>query len=169
MKQIIQNRYLKGFSFLSSEEALTFLNSQKADKSLSLEETFGDNYYCYVCYHSLTQEKLFALSFSSDEREDNLNFLYWNNLVVLDTGKSIYLIDEALNIKVLLEITTPLVGLYVIDDEKLLVLEEAFIRIINYKGEVVKSELTDLIEDFSIKDKLLHIRTDEGNKVIELI
>ncbi|GAA4789638.1 hypothetical protein GCM10023231_17060 [Olivibacter ginsenosidimutans] len=169
MKQVVQNKYLKGFSFSSSEEALTFYNNQKADHSLSIEDTFGDNYYCYVCYHSLTNDKLFVLSFSSDEREDNLNFLYWNNLVVLDTGKSIYLIDEAVKIKVSLEVTTPLVGLYVINDEKLLVLEEAFIRVINYKGEVVKSEQTDLIEDFSIKGKLLHIRTDGGNKIIELI
>lgn len=169
MKQVIKNRYLKVFGFSSSEEALTFLNNQKAHKILSLDETFGDNYYCYVCYHSLTKEKVFALSFSSDEREDNLNLLYWNNLLVLDTGKNIYLIDETLSIKALLEITTPLVGLYVINDEKLLVLEETFIRVINYKGEVVKSELTDLIEDFSIKENLLSIQTSEESKVIELI
>lgn len=168
MKQIIQNRYFKVFSFSSSEEALIFSNNQNANKSLSLKETFGDNYYCYVCYHSLTQEKLFVLSFSSDESEDKLNLLYWNNMIVLDTGKNICLIDKAVNIKVSLEITTSLVGLYVINDKKLLVLEEAFIRVINYEGEVIKSELTDLIEDFSIKDNLLSVSTSGCNRVIEL-
>ncbi len=168
MKQVIQNRYLKGFSFSSSEEALTFSNSQKVNKSLSLEKTFGDNYYCYVCYHSLTQERLFTLSFSSDESEDNLSVLYWNNLLVLDTGKNIYLIDETVNIIASLEITTPLVGLYVISNKKLLVLEEAFIRVINNNGEVVKSELTDLIENFSIEDNLLSVYTSEERRVIKL-
>jgi len=61
-----------------------------------------------------------------------------------------------------------LVGLYVINDERLLVLEEAFVRVINNKGEVVRAELTDLIEDFSVKDNLLFIQTNEENKIIEL-
>lgn len=168
MKQIIQNKYLKGFRFSSSGEALIFLNNQKANNSLSLENTFGDNYYCYVCYHSLTKEKLFTLSFSSDENEDNLSFLPWNNCFVMDTGKSIYLIDEFLCIKTSLDITTPLVGLYIINNEKLLILEEAYMRVIDYNGQIVKSELFDLIENFSIKDNVLSIQTSEENKVIEL-
>ncbi|MBC8619137.1 hypothetical protein H8788_15435 [Parabacteroides faecis] len=168
MRQVIRNKYLKGFSFLSLREALTFLDNQGVNKNLSLEETFGENYYCYICYHSLTQEKLFSLSFSSDESEDNLNIMYWNDLIVLDIGKKNYLIDDFLEIRSSIEITTPLVGLYVINDERLLVLEEAFVRVINNKGEVVRAELTDLIEDFSVKDNLLFIQTNEENKIIEL-
>lgn len=168
MRQVIRNKYLKGFSFLSLREALTFLDNQGVNKNLSLEDTFGENYYCYICYHSLTQEKLFSLSFSSDESEDNLNIMYWNDLIVLDIGKKIYLIDDFLEIRSSIEITTPLVGLYVINDERLLVLEEAFVRVINNKGEVVRAELTDLIEDFSVKDNLLFIQTNEENKIIEL-
>ena len=168
MRQVIRNKYLKGFSFLSLREALTFLDNQGVNKNLSLEETFGENYYCYICYHSLTQEKLFSLSFSSDESEDNLNIMYWNDLIVLDIGKKIYLIDDFLEIRSSIEITTPLVGLYVINDERLLILEEAFVRVINNKGEVVRAELTDLIEDFSVKDNLLFIQTSEENRIIEL-
>jgi len=169
MKQIIYNRYLKWFKFSSSKEASFFLKNQKAQRTLSIEDTFGDNYYCYVCYHSLTREKQFVLAFSSDESEDNLNFLYWNNLFVLDTGKNIFLIDETLNITASLEITTPLIGLHVISNEKLLILEEAFMRVINYKGEIIKSELFDLIENFNIKDNLLSIQTSEESKIIDLI
>lgn len=168
MKQIIENKYLKGFKFSSEDAALTFFNNQKAERSLSIEDTFGDNFYCYICYHSLTREKQFALFFSSDESEDNLNFLFWNKMLVLDTGKNICLIDESLSIKTSIETTTPLVGLYLISNEKLLVLEEAYMRVVNYNGDIVQAELFDLIEDFSIKDNLLSIQTSEGNKVLEL-
>jgi hypothetical protein len=168
MKQIIENRYIKTFKFTSSKEASTFVRNQGVEKYLSIDDTFEDNYYCYVCYHSLTKEKQFVLSFTSNESDDNLNFLFWNTLLVLDTGKNIYLIDESLKIKTSLEITTPLIGIYLISKERLLVLEEAYIRIVNYNGDIVKAELFDLIENFSIKDNLLSIQTNEENKVIAL-
>lgn len=168
MKQIVNNKYIKGFKFSSPEEVATFFSNQKANCSLSIEDTFGDNYYCYVCYHSLTEEKLFALSFSSDENEDDLSFLFWNSLFVVDTGKNVYLIDETVNIKTSLETTTALIGLYEINSENLLVLEEAYMRVIDCNGQTLKSELFDLIEDFSIKDNVLFIQTSEENKVIEL-
>jgi hypothetical protein len=168
MKQIIENRYLKEFKFSSSKEALIFFNNQKAKRSLSIDDTFGENYYCYVCYHSLTKDKQFVLSFSSDESEDNLNFLLWHSLLVLDTGKCVYLIDENLKIKSSFEVTTPLIGFFVINDEKLLLLEEAYMRIVDNKGQTIKSELFDQIEDFSIKGNLLSIQTGEENKLIKL-
>jgi hypothetical protein len=168
MKQIFKNSYVKAYKFTSLQEASTFVTNQGTKKVLSIDDTFGDNYFCYVIYHSLTKEKQFVLLFSSDENEDNLNFLYWDGLLVLDTGKNIYLIDEALNIKASLEITTQLIGLYLINKARLLVLEEAYMRTLNYNGDIVKAELFDLIEDFSIKDNFLSIQTSEENKVIEL-
>jgi hypothetical protein len=60
------------------------------------------------------------------------------------------------------------VRLYLVSKEKLLVLEEAYLRVINNKGEILRAELFDLIEDFSIKDNLLSIQTSEGSKVIKL-
>jgi hypothetical protein len=168
MKQIIGNKYLKSHTFSSSGEASTFFNNQVAKKTLSIDDAFGNNYYCYVCCHSLTKEKQFVLSFSSDENEDNLNFLFWNTSFVLDTGKNIYLIDENLNIKMSFEITTPLIGLYLINDERLLLLEEAFMRVISFSGQILKSELFDLAENFSIKNNLLYIQTSDENRIIEL-
>lgn len=168
MKQIIKNSYVKTFKFESSQEASTFANNQGSKKALSIDNAIGDNYYCCVGYHSLTKDKQFVLSFSSDENDGNLNLLFWDNLIVLDTGKNIYLIDENLSIKVMLEVTTPLIGLYLINKERLLVLEEAYMRMINHNGDVVKTELFDLIVNFSIKDNLLSIQTSKENKVIEL-
>jgi len=99
MKQLIENRYLKGFRFSSEKEALVFFNNQKTERSLYIEDTFGDNYYCYVCYHSLTNKKQFVLSFSSNESEDNLNFLFWDSIFVLVRRNltECVLIDKLLN------------------------------------------------------------------------
>jgi hypothetical protein len=169
MKQIVKNFYIKALSFTSPEEASFFVSNQRGNKYLSIDDTFGNNYYCYIGYHSLTKEKQFLLSFSSDQSEDDLNFLVWDRLIVLDTGKTIYLIDEILNIIKSFEITTPLVGLYLTNAENLLVLEEAYMRVINCKGDVLKAELFDLMEDFSIKDDLLLIQTNVGSKAIKLI
>jgi hypothetical protein len=171
MKQIIGNKYIKVFKFASSKEVSTFLSNQGTENCLSIENLYSDIYYCYVCYSSLTREKQFVLCFSSDESEDNLNFLFWDEqrVFVLDTGKNIYLIDENLNIKKSFEITTPLIGLHLINKNNLLLLEEAFMRVVDYNGKILRSELFDLIDDFSIKDNILSIRTyDEGNKVFDL-
>jgi hypothetical protein len=170
MKQIVGNRYIKVFKFTSSQEVLIFLSNQETKNFLSIEDTFGNNYYCFVFYHSLTKEKQFVLSFSSDESEDNLNFLFWyeQKIFVFDTGKSIYLIDEKLSIKASFEITSPLIGLYLINKDNLLLLEEAFMRVIDYNGKILRSELFDLIDDFSIKDNVLSIQTSGESKVFEL-
>ena len=170
MKQIIGNKYLKVFKFLSSQEVSEFLNNQKTRNILSLDETFGDNYFCYVCHHSLTSEKQFVLFFSSDENEDNLSFLFWeeHKMFVLDTGKNVYLINEELNIIASFEITTPLIGLYLVNKDNLLLLEEAFFSLVDFEGKTIKNELFDLIEDFSIENGRLSIQTSEENKIFEL-
>jgi len=171
MKQIIGNKYLKVFKFLSSQEASEFLNNQKAKNILSFDETFGDIYFCYVCYDSLTSEKQFVLSFSSNENDDNLNFLFWeeHKMFVLDTGKNVYLINDELNIIASFEITTSLIGLCLVNKDNLLLLEEAFLRLIDFEGKTIKSELFDLIEDFSIENGKLFLQTSEENKIIELV
>lgn len=170
MKQVFKNRYLKGFKFSSSQELSTFLGNQGTGNSLTIKDTFGDNYYCYVCYHSLTKEKQFVLSFSSDENEEDLNVLFWDEhkIFILDTGKNIYLIDDNLNIKSSFEVTTPLIGLYLINVDSLLLLEEAFMRVVDHNGGILKREVFDLIEDFSVKDNYLFIQTSEESKTFEL-
>ena len=168
MKQIIKNIFIETYKFNSSREASTFLSNQVAEKILSLNDSYGDYYYCIVGYHSLTLEKKFVLLFSSDEKEDNLNFMFWDNSLVLDTGRNIYLIDENLDIKVILEVFTPFRGLYLINNEKLLVLEDIYLTIINYDGDVIMQESFDFIENLSIQDNVLSIQTSEGNKVFQL-
>jgi hypothetical protein len=170
MKLVVGNRYLKAFRFSSSHDALMFMGNQHAEKSLSIEDTVGDNYFCYVSYHSLTSKKEFVLSFSSDDPEDKLNFIFWDEhkKLVLDTGRLIYLIDENLVINASFDITSPLIGLYFVGKDKLLLMEEAFLRLIDYTGKILMSELFDLVEDFSIKNGLLSIQTSTENKVFQI-
>ncbi len=166
MKQIIRNRYVKAFTFSSFQERKEFLNNQVAKNILSVDETFGDNHLCYVCYDSLTKEKQFVLSFDSDESESNLNFLFWHdhNIYVLETGKRIYFLDEYLNTVVFFEITTPLVGLHLLDVNTLLLLEEAYFRVVDFKGKLLKSGAFDLISDFKIENGKLFIQTNESSQ-----
>lgn len=171
MKQIVRDKYLKIFKFSSSQEATTFLRSQDTKNVLSIDDTLGDTHFCYVCFHSLTHKKQFILYFSSDEDDNSLNFLFWekHKMLVLDTGNGIYLINDSLNITASFEITTPLIGLYLIDDDRLLILEEAFLRLINSEGKILKSELFDLIVELKIENGQLFMQTNEGNKVFDLV
>ncbi len=168
IKQIINNKYSKVFCFYSSHEIETFISNQKNTKILSFDESYGDYFYCIIFFHSLTKEKEFILTFSSDEREENLNLLFWNNSFVISTGKSIYVIDEKYNIKSTYQITTQLIGLFLLKLNKLLVLEEAYMRIISWEGKIIKSELFDVISNFSINDDFLFIQTNEDSKIIAL-
>ncbi|HAM98559.1 MAG TPA: hypothetical protein DCQ26_08085 [Marinilabiliales bacterium] len=170
MKQIIGNRYIKTFKFASSQEASVFLSNQGTKNILSFDETFGDNYFCYVCCHSLTSEKQFVLSFSSDESEDKLFLLFWDEqkILVLDTGKCIYMIDDRLTIIASFDITTPLIGLFLISKNSLLLLEEASLKLVNSQGEILKNEIFDLIEGFNIENGQLFIETSEERKIFEL-
>lgn len=164
MKQVINNIYLKCVKFNLLEELSCFVREQKVENTLFLDDKNGNDYYCYIAYHSLTSEKLFLISFCSDEEEDNLNLLFWNEykIIVLYTGNDTYLIDDKLNVVSMFRNITPLVGLYLLNTNRLLILEEISLKIINARGEILKSEDFDFIEDFVIKDYQLTICTDQG-------
>ena len=110
------------------------------------------------------------MSFCSDEKEENLIFLFWDEykLFVLDTGKNIYLINDTLNIVASFDISICLIGLYLTNKNNLLILEEASFKLINPKGQILMNESLDLIENFSIENGKLSIQTSEENKTFEL-
>jgi hypothetical protein len=168
MNQIINNIYVKIFNFTYLQELLTFVGNQFVEKKLFIENSSGDNYYCCIGYHSLTKEKKFLLSFSSYELEDRLDFLYWDKSFILSTNDNIYLIDEDLKIKTSFEINTSLVGLYLLNKDRVLILDEYSYKIINSKGDILDTKIFDLIENFSITDNILSIQTNNDETVIEL-
>jgi hypothetical protein len=169
MKYIINNTFLKEFRFSSSQEVSDFLSNQKNVNVLTLTDGFGSNHYCYVSYHSLNENAQFIISFSTDEKDSNLNTLFWSDekTLVVDVGNNLFFIKENLEIEGPLEITTPLIGLYLIDKHRLLVLEEAFVRIVDSNSRVLKKALFNLIENFNIEDSQLIVFTEDGQEVFE--
>lgn len=171
MNLIVKNLYVKEYCFHSFREQSSFLNNLKSQKQLVLENTFGEFYYCYVFYNSITQENEFTLSFCSDFIEENINICFWGNKnnVIISFDSYIYIIDNKKG-QVVKEIglTSPLIGLYQIDDNKMLVLEEAYIRTVNPYGEIVQDMTTDLIEDFNIQDGILYVFADNNKYIYKL-
>lgn len=170
MKFIFNNMYIESKMFESFRAFSHFIETQNV-KKLKLEESQGDKYYCYLGCDSLSQKKLFAVYFESNQKESDLNILVWNKktLFVLDTGMYLYFIDEALNIKSVFEIFTPLIGLHITKGGNLLVLEEASVRLINDAGEILKSQLFDYIENFHIKDDQLSFQVNGEEKFFDLV
>lgn len=168
MKLIFENKFVKTFCFASHDERTRFIAYQKVDHALELVETFGEYYYCYVTYHSLTEEVQSIISFGSDEKSENLRLLHWtkNDIMVLDTGDRLFMIDNHLNIKGSFEITSPLMGLYLTDN--LIVLEEVLFRSINSEGEILTTEAFDLIENVHIEGDVMHITTNEEIKTLKI-
>ncbi len=166
MKTVFNNKYVVSFSFDSWKELSSFVNNQGDVINLVIDESYGDKYYCYVCYDSLTSEKQFIISFSSDEKDNNLMFMYWNikNIFIIYTGKYVNIINFNLEILASFDITTPLIGLYLTNENNLLILEEASFRLIKPGGQILKHELFNAIENFYIKDMKLYIKTDFENK-----
>jgi hypothetical protein len=170
MNIIIDNSFFKEYVFESYRELSTFLNNQQVEKRLSVNDYSGDYYYCYISVDALTKEKRFLISFSSDFPEDKINFVLWNEKgkMLIDTGKMLYLVDGNLTLNKSFETATPLIGLHFISEDKILLLEEIVLRIIDFNGNIVKEEQFDIIRDFSIKDNMVFINNDDGQLVFEL-
>lgn len=171
MKIITKNLYIKEYSFGSFREQAFFLDNINSQKQLVLENTYGELYYSYVFYNSITQEKEFTLSFCSDFIKENINICLWTNknIVIISFDSYIYFIDnkEGRVIKEI-DLTSPLIGFYQIDDNKMLVLEEAYIRTINPNGEIIQDMKTDLIENFTIQNDVLYVFADNNKYVYKL-
>lgn len=171
MNIIVKNLCVKEYCFTSFREQALFLNNVDCQKQLVLENTYGELYYCYVFYNSITQENEFVLSFCSDFIKENINICFWTNknIVVVSFDSYIYFIDnkEGQVIKEI-DLTSPLIGIYQIDDSKMLVLEEAYIRTVNANGEIVQDMMTDLIEDLNIQDDVLYISADNNKYTYKL-
>lgn len=171
MKIIFNNKYIEIFKMESFREFSIFVNNQNIKKKISLNEPYGDHYYCYIFYDSLTKEKSCIVDFHTDQPEKNLNLLIWKNtsFLVLDTGMNLYLIDNEFNVKTSFEILSPIIGLHITSGNNLLILEEASVRVIQSNGQIIKTELFDFIEDFNLQEDILSIKTNVGSKVFKLI
>ena len=157
MNTIVDNYRVREYFFRTFPEQRTFLKNLDNSQILELEDTFGDYYYCYIFCNSITGEKKIVLSFSCDLTPDEISVCFWSGkkIVLLYLGQCLYLIDyNNLTIKPI-DLTSPIIGFYQIDNNNMLVLEETNIRTINTKGEIIKEMTTDLIVDYYIKNNNL--------------
>jgi hypothetical protein len=172
MRYFFGNKRIKTIAFSSNEEMLFYTSQHTIKHIVTLEDSFGDVSYMHILYEALTAEKKIAICFSSDEAESRLNLLFWpnNHIFVMDTGRKIYTLSEdfQLNRQFNLDINSPLIGLYITKSNNLLVLEEASLRIVDSSGKILRSELFDLVENFTLENEQLSIQTSEGNAVFDL-
>lgn len=172
MRQIIKNQYIEEFCFNSSLEQTSFVSKVNVNHKLSLDGTYGDYYYCYTFCDSLTQEKNFTLSFSNDTDKEYITIFLWDkrDIIIVSFDSSIFFIDlSVFRVIKELDISTPLIGFYQINEAKMLILEEGYIRIANDSGEIIQDKNTDLIEYFSIDNNVLLIQTNKSESMLKLI
>lgn len=93
MKFIVGNNYVQSYQFLNLLEMNYFVQKQDVPKMI-LEESCGEYYYCYIFHNALTQNKLFLIAFSSDEKEGDIGLLFWIEYAtwVIYTGGYIYML-----------------------------------------------------------------------------
>ncbi|WP_438422231.1 hypothetical protein [Aquimarina macrocephali] len=172
MKVIINNRYIKSYKFNNQIEFNRFIENQDIHKKLILNESKDNFQYCYICYDSLTSDKLFLLSFSDDSDGENMIFLFWDDkkLFVIETGDNIFIVDENMIIITSLNIITPIIGLFITTSKNLIILEEATMRLVDSDGKVLINEQFDLLEDYNLDNNKLYLKMmNEESKVIELL
>jgi hypothetical protein len=115
-------------------------------------------------------KKQFYVTFGADEKQEDFGILFWEStdFFILFTNEKVYFISYEPAIKYSFEVTTPLIGLHIIDDDKILILEETAFKLINSDGQVLKDEFFDLVLNFKLENDTLFITTDEGNSVFLL-
>lgn len=170
MKLIFDNKYIKSYQFKNENEFERFVDNQDVQKKLIIEKDGNDFFYCYVGYNSLNSEKLFVITFDSYKAKEELAFLYWTktNLVVLDNGNEIFLVDDSMQIINSYKIITPLIGLFITESNNLLILEEAAMKLVLPDGKLLKDEQFDLLDDYFIQNDILHLEYNSVKKKIIL-
>lgn len=166
MKIIIDNKSIVENHFSSLTEAKNFLNSHRSVRTLFLDETFGEHHHALNIVHSLTGETLLNIGYSSEKSPDELKLLIWDksNRLVVETDESIYILSIDGEIIEKIEIITPVVSLYLIRGNLLLV-EESGIKVVDQQGAILVDKATDLISQLSLNGDKLIISTLEGDKL----
>ncbi len=172
MKTICNNKWTSLFVTQSYREFEERMAKQKNDKIMTLnQDKSGIYYYCIDVKNSLTQENIFAITFSTDHEENSINFLIWDQLFILSTGTALYFVNSIdIKMEASFELFSPLMGLYITKGNRLLVLEELSCRILSSRGEVINSyEFYDIVESFILKEDALSINVNNEQININLI
>jgi hypothetical protein len=172
MKIICNNIWTTCFATKSYRELSEQIIKHENNKIIVLnEDKKGIYYYCICGNDSLTQKNIFSLVFASDYEENNIFFLTWDKLFIISTGTELYFIStEHIKVNTSLSLFSPLIGLYITQENNLLVLEELSCKILSRTGKVVSEDyFNDVIEDFKLQDNMLFIKIDNELHTIKLI
>ena len=142
------------------------LFQSKSTNKIYLQDTYGDNHCVLKLVDSLSKRIKFCIGFSSETHSSKLNLIVLGQYdkLIIEVDKFLYFISLSKgDVISKIELFTPLIGLHH-KKEKLLVLEEAELKVIDINGIVNKEEFFDLIEDFTFVDNTLYLTTIEGEK-----
>ncbi len=170
MKLNCSNRILSFSVFRTLDEAETFFNRQTSTQRLFLSHTFGDHNCVVKCMNSLSGDVEFCLGFSSETRSSDLSLIAKFELDrwIVQVDSFLFFINpsqsELIN---KCEIHTPLIGMYS-ENDKLLALEEAGLKVLDFDGKILQEHTVDLINTFELKDGVLSVCTIDGEEEIIL-
>ena len=166
MKLNYLNRILEFSFFKNSTEAKTFFENQKSTRNLFLSDTYGENSCVVKCMDSLSREVEFCLGFSSETKPDELSLItmFESDRWIVQVDNELFFISLSES-KVVnkSEIYTPLIGLH-LKESRLLILEEAGLKVVDKNGKVLQEQTTDLIDTFELKNSTLSIFTVNGER-----
>ncbi len=168
MKFIFNNIYLTLLKFNTYREYSQYKANQYNVDFLLLNDNYGDYFYCFEIYDSLTNEIKKIISFSSDYKDENLYSMYskTTKTLIIHTGKKLFFIDKEFKIISSYDIITPLVSLYETINDRIIILEEASITIVDESGIVLKKEFLGMITKYWINDNKLTIVTEDVKEFI---
>lgn len=171
MKIILGNQYPEALQFHSKDEFRFFFESNQSLPKVHLEsELVPDYWHCIMWRDSLSLEKAFMISFESEEPLENTSLLIWDShdRFALNTGAEISLISRDLKIICRIPLVSPLMGLSLMKNEFLIIIEEAIFRVIDRNGDMVQYHEFDLIRGFQLGDSGITIKAEGGTYDIRL-
>ena len=166
MKINYDNMIIESSLFGEDSEAQTYFTNQKGTSKIFLQDVYGDNHCVVKLVDSLSKEIKFCLGFSSETSPDNLNLIVWgqSDRFIIEVDNFLYFLSLSKgDIVSKVELLTPLIGFHS-TGKKLLILEEAGLKVVDANGKINQEETTDLIEDFTLTDDKLNLTTMEGGQ-----
>ena len=155
-------------AFPNKQEGQRYFDRQVCNCKVKLSDTYGDVLSVVSSKSSLTQKTIFSVAFESDIPAGASYCLVSDSLDrwILQVDNRLFFVQpSAGRLVAIQEISTPLSSLY-LWNHRIIVLEEARVRIANINGDILQSVNTDLIEDVKLVDSQLFIETIEGNRVV---
>lgn len=171
MKIIHNNIWFSLFATQSYREFSELISKQQHAMVLELGKVAsGLYYYCLMGKDSLTQYDIFSIRFSSDDEPKNIYFLICDNSFILSTGSILYFVSQNIKIERSLILSAPLIGLHVIEKERILILDELSCRITSLDGEIIaEHHFDDTIEDFKLAKESLLVKIHDRWITLKLL